>query len=448
MDVLLLSRLQFAAAAFFHFLFVPLTLGLGLLVALMETAYVRTGNEDWRRLTRFWGKLFVINFAIGVVTGITLEFQFGTNWSRYAQYVGDIFGSLLAIEATVAFFLESTFLGVWIFGWNKLSPKLHVVCIWIVVLASNFSAYWILMANAWMQHPVGYTIVNGRAELKDFMAVITQWPGLVMICHTLCGAYILAGFFVMGVSAYHFLKARAGDATAQKNLPLFEKSFRLAAGFALLFALVEAGQGHLNGAEVAKRQPAKLAAMEAFWETKTNAPQYLFLIPGSNDAEKNVLEIGKIPSGLSLLAYHHADAEVKGLKSFPKADRPPVAPVFLAFRGMIGLGMLFIGMAGFAVFFRKRIQNTPRFLRAFILAIPLPYIAIELGWLVAEVGRQPWIVQGLMRTSDAVSTNISEGQVLVSLAGFVILYSVLGLIDFYLLAKFAKRGPEPTEKEA
>src|SRR5208282_4099459 len=222
MDTVMLSRLQFAAATIFHFLFVPLTLGLSVLLAIMETTYVRTGNEEYKKMVQFWGKLFLINFAIGIVTGITLEFQFGTNWSRYSQYVGDIFGSLLAIEATVAFFLESTFIAVWAFGWKRLSPKAHAVTMWQVALASNVSALWILIANAWMQHPVGYVIRNGRAELQDFLAVITQRFAFQMFFHTIFGAYILAGFFVMGVSAYHLLR--------RQHTVFFTKSFRLALG--------------------------------------------------------------------------------------------------------------------------------------------------------------------------------------------------------------------------
>ena len=236
MDVLMLSRLQFAAATFFHFFFVPLTLGLSVLVAIMETIYVRTGNEEYRRMAKFWGKIFIINFAVGVVTGITLEFQFGTNWSRYSRYVGDIFGSLLAIEATLAFFLESTFLAVWIFGWNRLSPKLHAVCIWLVALASNLSAVWILIANAWMQHPVGYVLRNGRAELDNFLAVVTQPFAFQIFLHTVSGAYILAGFFVMGISAYHLLR--------RQHIGFFTKSFRLGLTFALIFSLAELVQGH------------------------------------------------------------------------------------------------------------------------------------------------------------------------------------------------------------
>ena len=219
MDVLMLSRLQFAAATFFHFIFVPLTLGLSVLVAIMETIYVRTGNEEYRRMAKFWGKIFIINFAVGVVTGITLEFQFGTNWSRYSRYVGDIFGSLLAIEATLAFFLESTFLAVWIFGWNRLSPKLHAVCIWLVALASNLSAVWILIANAWMQHPVGYVLRNGRAELDNFLAIVFQPFAFQIFLHTVSGAYILAGFFVMGISAYHLLRRQQTELLHQVLSP-------------------------------------------------------------------------------------------------------------------------------------------------------------------------------------------------------------------------------------
>src|SRR5208283_1518448 len=246
MDVLMLSRLQFAAATIFHFLFVPLTLGLSVLLAIMETTYVRTGNEEYKKMVRFWGKIFLINFTIGVVTGITLEFQFGTNWSRYSQYVGDIFGSLLAIEATVAFFLESTFIAVWAFGWKRLSPRAHAVTMWLVALASNLSALWILIANAWMQHPVGYMIRNGRAELDNFIDIITQSFAWHTIVHTLSAAYIVSAFFVMGISAWHLLR--------KQNLSFFKKSFRLAAAFALIFTVVEVVQGHMHGGEVAKAQ--------------------------------------------------------------------------------------------------------------------------------------------------------------------------------------------------
>ena len=273
----------------------------------METKYVRTGDEEYLRMTKFWGKIFIINFAIGVVTGITLEFQFGTNWSRYSKYVGDIFGSLLAIEATTSFFLESTFLAVWIFGWKRLSPKIHCLAIWLVAIASSTSALWILIANAWMQNPVGYVLRNGRAELNDFFTVITQPFAWQIFFHTIFGAYILSGFFVMGVSAYHLLR--------KQHASFFTKSFRMGLTFALIFSVAEVVQGHIHGAEVAKIQPAKLAAMEALWDTQANAPQVLFLIPDEKN-ERNSVEIGKIPGALSMLAYHTPSATVKGLKDF------------------------------------------------------------------------------------------------------------------------------------
>jgi len=433
MDVLMLSRLQFAAATFFHFLFVPLTLGLSILIAIMETKYVRTGDEEYRRMAKYWGKIFLVNFAVGIVTGITLEFQFGTNWSRYSRYVGDIFGSLLAIEATLAFFLESTFLAVWVFGWKRLSPRMHCACIWLVVFASNLSALWIIIANAWMQHPVGYVLRNGRAEMSDFMAVITQPFAIQQYFHTVSGAYILAGFVVMGISAYHLLR--------RQHTSFFTKSFRLALGFALIFSVAEVVQGHIHGAEVAKIQPTKLAAMESLWDTQAGAPMWLLLIPDQKN-ERNLVEFGRIPEAMSMLAYHSPKAVVKGLKDFPKEDRPPVALTFIAFRLMVGLGFLFVLLTVVGWFKRRKLESSPGYLKVMLYAIPLPYIALQAGWIVTEVGRQPWIVYGLMRTSDAVSP-IATSQVGTTLAAFILVYSLLGAVAFYLMAKFARQGPEP-----
>lgn len=433
MDVLMLSRLQFAAATMFHFLFVPLTLGLSVLTAIFETMYVKTGDDDYKRAAKFWGKLFLINFALGVVTGITLEFQFGTNWSRYSKYVGDIFGPLLAIEATLAFFLESTFIGVWIFTWNKVSKRTHALFIWLVAMASNISALWILIANGWMQHPVGYVMRNGRAELEDFITVITNRFAVMEFLHTVSGAYILAGFFVMGVSAYHLLR--------KNETTFFKKTFGIAASFALIFALFEAFTGDFSGVEVAHTQPAKLAAMESHWETQSHVPMYLLAIPDQQN-EQNSVQALPIPGMLSLLAFHDPTAEVKGLKAFPREDIPPVTLTFLSFRIMVGLGTLFIFLAAFGWLKRKDIERYPGYLRIMIYAIALPYLAIETGWIVAEVGRQPWIVYGVMRTSDAVSV-LATSQVAISLAAFVVLYTFLGVVDFYLLAKYARKGPKP-----
>lgn len=433
MDVLLLSRLQFAAATFFHFLFVPLTLGLSILLAIMETIYVRTGNEVYKRMARFWGKIFLINFAIGVVTGITLEFQFGTNWSRYSQYVGDIFGSLLAIEASVAFFLESTFIAVWAFGWNRLSAKAHAVSIWLVAIASNVSAIWILIANAWMQHPVGYVIRNGRAELDNFLAIVTQGSAIHAFIHTVSGAYILSGFFVMGVSAYHLLR--------KQEVEFFTKSFRLALSFALIFSIVEAVQGHANGAKVAETQPTKLAAMESLWETTQSAPQYLLVVPDEKN-QRNLVEFGKIPGALSMLAYHDFNSTVKGLKDFPEDLRPPVTITFMSFRIMVALGFLFLALTLYGWLRRNKLLESPGYLKAMLYAIPLPYLALEAGWTLAEVGRQPWVVYGVMKTADAVSP-IHGSQVMVSLVAFVLVYSALGAAAFYLMITNARKGPAP-----
>jgi cytochrome d ubiquinol oxidase subunit I len=433
MDVLWLSRLQFAAATMFHFLFVPLTLGLSIMVAIMETKYVRTGDELYLKMAKFWGKLFLINFALGIVTGITLEFQFGTNWSRYSAFVGDVFGSLLAIEATAAFFLESTLIGVWIFGWKRLSKKAHATVMWLVAGASTLSAVWILIANAWMQHPVGYTVRNGRAELESFFAVVFQKFAILEFVHTVSAAYILSAFFVMGISAYHLLK--------KQHIDFFTKSFRIAMVFGIIFSLFEIVEGHLHASDLAEKQPPKLAAMESHWETTRNAPIYLFAIPDQKK-EKNLIEIGPIPGLLSLLAKHSADAEILGLKDFPPDERPPVLISYISFKLMVALGFYFALVTVIGWFKRNRLTATPWYLKIMLYSIPLPYIACELGWSLAEVGRQPWIVYGLMKTSDAVSP-IASSQVFVSFLAFIFVYGLLGAVAFSLIAKNAKNLPEP-----
>ena len=431
MDVVTLSRLQFYATSAFHFLFVPLTLGLSWIVAYMETRYVRTGDETYLSMTKFWGKIFLINFAVGVVTGITLEFQFGTNWSGYSAYVGDIFGSLLAIEATAAFFLESTFIGVWIFGWQKLSPKAHATVAWLVAIGSNLSAVWILIANSWMQHPVGYTIRNGRAELTDFFAVITQKFAVLQIIHVLSSAFVLAGFLIMGVSAYHLLK--------KQHIDFFSRSFRIGLLCGLVGSLVVAVQGDLHAKDVTEKQPVKLAAMESLWETTRQAPIYLFAIPDEENG-RNVVQLLPIPGVLSFLGHGDFNAEVKGLNEFPRDERPPVLFTFLAFRGMVALGTYFIFITIVAFIRRKKLLESPLLLKIMLFSIPLPYIAIQLGWVVTELGRQPWIVWGMLRTSEAASP-IAASQVITTLVGFTLVYSLLGLAGYYLIFQHAKKGP-------
>ena len=437
MDVVMLSRLQFAVAVFFHFIFVPLTLGLSVILVWMETRYAATGDEFWKRQVKFWGKLFLINFTLGVVTGITLEFQFGTNWSRYSEYVGDIFGSLLAIEATVAFFLESTFIAVWHFGWDRLSRRAHCVCIWLVAIASNTSALWIILANGFMQHPVGYTIneAAGRAELSNFTDVVLNGYAWGQYAHTILASWALAGFFVLGVCAWHLLRKSHSD--------FFHRAFRMVAPYTLALTLILALSGDEQGKAVAEYQPVKLAAMEAHWHTMKNAPFYLFVWPDPAN-ETNSVEFLGIPSLMSWISYGSADAEVKGLLDYPASDRPPVAEVFWCFRGMVALGVVFLLLALAATWQRKREDICPRLLTALVWNIPLPYVAIMLGWAVAEIGRQPWIVYGLMRTSEAVSP-VPASSVSISLLGFIVVYSVLGILDIYLLRKYAIKGPDAQE---
>ena len=435
MDTLALSRLQFAVTAMFHFLFVPLTLGLGWLTAWFETRYARSGDENYLRLARFWGKLFLINFALGVVTGITMEFQLGMNWAEYSRYVGDIFGAPLAIEAMAAFFLESTFIGVWVFGWERLSRKAHAASMWIVAFATNMSALWILLANGWMQHPVGYVLRNGRAEMVDFKALLLNPYGWLEFFHTVFSGWVVAGFFVMGVSAWHLLRKNQEE--------LFKKSFGAGAVFALASSLLVAGVGDMSAVNAAKNQPAKFAAMESVWETRTAAPYTLLVVPRLN-GEGNAVEALKVPYALSLMAFHDPHAEVKGLREFLPQDRPPVLPVFLGFRTMVALGALFILLSALGVFLWRKDQlgKYPLFLKVVFFAIPLPYLAIQLGWLVTEMGRQPWAVYGLMRTAEGVSKTLAPAQVWLSLGGFTLLYSALGAVDFWLLAKYARKGME------
>jgi cytochrome d ubiquinol oxidase subunit I len=435
MDVVFLSQLQFAATCMFHWIFVPLTLGLSIMTAWMETKYVTTGDETWLRMTKFWGKLFLINFALGVVTGITMEFQFGLNWAEYSRYVGDIFGAPLAVEATVTFFLESVFIGVWIFGWKKVSNKVHVTAIWLAAIGTNLSALFILQANAWMQNPVGYAIRNGRAEMTDPLAVFTNTYGLIKFSHTLLSGYALAAFVIMGVSAWHLLK--------KNEIGFFKRSFRMAAVWGFVASLIVGITGDFHAVEIAKVQPAKFAAMESLWETKKSAEMCIFLLPNAAE-ECNAVETLKIPGMLSFLAFHDTTAEIKGLKDFPKELRPPVTPTFLSFRLMVGIGIFMILASLAGIFFSRRegFENNKLFLNLMVLAIPAPYLAQQLGWLVAELGRQPWIVYGVLKTSDSVSKSVTATQVLLSLLGFTVLYGILGIIDIYLLVKYAKKGPD------
>jgi len=435
MSVEALSRIQFATVAIFHFLFVPLTLGLSALVAFMETRYASTGDEVYLRMTKYWSKLFLINFAVGVVTGITLEFQFGMNWAEYSKFVGDIFGAPLAIEATVAFFLESTFIGLWMFSWKRVSKGVHAAIMWVVASASTLSALWILMANGWMQKPRGFVLVAGRAQLVDFGALLWNPYSWIKLFHTSMAAFTLASFFIMGISAIYLLRGRSTE--------MFKRSFRIGATVGIVTSILIIVAGDLSGRQVAEYQPTKLAAMESQWTTVSSAPFYLLEVPAPR-SERNVIEALPLPNMLSVLSYHDPHATVKGLLDFPADQRPPVAVPFWSFRIMVALGFLFVLLALIAVIYawKDRLLARRWFLWIMSFAIVLPYISCELGWILAEIGRQPWIVYGLLRTRDAVSRSITAGDVLISLVGFILLYGTLAAVDAFLLVKYARKTEE------
>ena len=444
-----LSRMQFALTTIYHFFFVPLTLGLVWFVVILETQYARTGNEIYRKLTKFWGKLFLINFAMGVVTGIVLEFQFGMNWAGYANYVGDIFGAPLAIEALLAFFLESTFLGLWIFGWDKLSRKLHAAVIWLVALGSSLSALWILIANAFMQHPVGFVINNGRAEMVDFGALVFNPKAWVMFEHTLTSGLTTAAFFVLGISAYQLLR--------KKEIDFFKRSFNLAAILGTIAVTLVIIGGHQQGLWLLQNQPMKAASSEALY--KTEDPASFSILSIGDLSGRRVIWAIRIPRVLSLLYYNQLSGKVPGIddlqpeyvaKYGPGNYIPLVVFTYWGFRFMVGAGFAMLALAGYALYhvMRNRVGPNIRWLVIFVFAIALPYIANTSGWILTEMGRQPFIVYGLLKTEDAISPGLSSGMVLFSLIGFALIYTALMGADVYLLAKFAKAGPSDSESES
>jgi cytochrome d ubiquinol oxidase subunit I len=433
-----LARWQFAITTVYHFFFVPLTLGLSIFVALLESKYVSSGDETYKKMTKFWGTLFLINFAMGVATGLVQEFQFGLNWSGYSRFMGDIFGAPLAIEALLAFYIESTFLGVWIFGWDKLPKKLHAAMIWLVAIGSNLSALWILIANSFMQEPVGYTLRHGRAEMTNFIAVATnpnvrfQWP------HVFFGAVTTAGFFVLGFTAYHLLKNPKSE--------VFRKSFKWGAVYALIGVIMVILVGHFQGQHLVKHQPMKMAAAEAIWETEKPASFSLFATIDQAH-QRNPLNI-TVPYFLSFLSYNNFTSEVKGIKDLqaeaeqkygPGNYIPMVALTYWVFRIMVGAGFLMLLLALWAV--AKGAADNKLLLKILVWAIFLPYIANSTGWIMAEVGRQPWIVYGLQKVSDAISPNVPAWNVAFSLIAFGLLYGVLMVADVYLLLKYGKQEP-------
>ena len=452
MDPLILARWQFGITTLYHFIFVPLTLGLAPLVAILQTFHYRTGDASYDRLARFFGRLFVINFTLGVVTGIVQEFQFGMNWSEYSRFVGDIFGIPLAIEALLAFFLESTFLGLWLFGRDRLPAWLHLTSIWLVAIGSNLSAIWILIANAWMQVPVGYVLQNGRAELADFVAIVLNERVIAQAPHVILGGWITGGLFVLGISAWHLVRGHEVD--------LFRRSARIALVFSFVAALLTATTGHNQAQDTVRTQPMKIAAMEGLWESEQPASFSLFAI--HDQANRTSRREIRVPYMLSVLSHNNTTAEVRGIKALqaeaeakhgPGDYIPPVALVYWSFRAMVGLGLWFIAVTAWGLlnWWRDRIESDRLWQRAAAFTLFLPFFANFAGWMVTEMGRQPWVVYGLMRTEQGVSPNVGPVSIWISMLGFTLVYALLAAAGFYLMHRYARPGQavhEPSTPEA
>ena len=443
MDALSLARAQFAVTTIYHFLFVPLTIGLSLLVAILESIYVKTNDEKYKQMAKFWGKLFLINFSMGVVTGIVQEFQFGMNWSGYSRFVGDIFGAPLAIEALVAFFLESTFLGVWIFGWDKLSKKVHLLSMWLAAIGTSLSAFWILLANSFMQNPVGYTLNNGRAEMESFTALLTNGHLWWQFTHVLTSGLTTAGFFIVGVSAINFLK--------KSNDAFFTKSFKFGSVAALIGVVLVLFVGHGQMVNVKEEQPMKAAADEAVWETADPAP---FTIIASIDEEgrKNNSAI-ELPKMLSFLYYLKFEGEVPGINDLqaqmeaeygPGDYIPPVKVLFWSFRIMVGAGCLMLLLGVIAVVLMKKKKafgDYKKLMVIFSLSLGLPFLANTFGWIMAEMGRYPWLVYGLQKLEEGVSVINTPSTVLISLVGFIVIYTALAIAEIFLMVRHGIKNP-------
>ncbi|WTW96293.1 cytochrome ubiquinol oxidase subunit I [Streptomycetaceae bacterium NBC_01309] len=451
LDPLDVARWQFGITTVYHFLFVPLTIGLSTLVACLQTAWYRTGKEHYLRATKFWGKLFLINFAMGLVTGIVQEFQFGMNWSDYSRFVGDVFGAPLAIEALVAFFLESTFLGLWIFGWDRLPKKIHLATIWAAAIGTILSAYFILAANSWMQHPTGYRInpESGRAELTDIVAVLTQNTAVSAFFHVITAAFLTAAAFIVGISCWHLRK--------RNEVEVFRPSLRLGLWVAVVAGLGVAVTGDFQGKIMYEQQPMKMASAEALWDTEQPAPFSLFAY-GDVSKGHNKVAI-EVPGALSFLAKSDFDAELPGINDLqremeakygPGDYRPNIPVTYWGFRLMIGFGMtsFVVGVIGLWLTRKKRALPTNKWIwRAGLWTLAFPLLGNSFGWIFTEMGRQPWVVFGVLKTESAVSPSVSAGEVLTSLIVFTLLYGVLAVVEVGLLRRYVIAGPPEVEPE-
>lgn len=441
MDVEILARLQFAITIAFHYIYPPLSIGLGVFMVITEGMYLKTKDKFYEQMTKFWVKVFALTFAIGVATGIVMEFEFGTNWATYSRFVGDVFGSALAAEGIFAFFLESGFLAVLVFGWDKVGPKMHFFATLMVALGSMFSAIWIVVANSWMQTPAGYHIVgegmNARAEITDFWAMVFNPSSVDRLLHTISGCWLAGAFLVISVAAYYLLK--------DKHIRFAKSSIRIALIMALIASLFQLFTGHQSAVGVAKNQPAKLAAMEAVFNDQTHAPLYLL---GWVNEDKQEVKFGiAIPSMLSYLIGWDANTKVTGLNSFPEDERPPVNIVFQAYHLMVAIGFMLIAISVLGVFlwWKGTLFKHRWLLWIFVFSVLLPQIANQVGWITAEVGRQPWIVYGLMRTSEGLSKAVQAGQVWYSLIMFTLIYIGLFILFIYLLNNKIQHGPEEAD---
>jgi len=437
MEVEILSRIQFAFTIAFHYIYPPLSIGIGLMMVIFESIYIKTRKKEYENLARFWTKIFAITFGLGVATGIVMEFEFGTNWATYSRFVGDVFGSALAAEGIFAFALESGFLGVLLFGWNRVKPWVHLVSTIGVFLGSMFSAIWIVVANSWQQTPAGYHIVgegfNSRAEITDFWAMVFNPSSVDRITHVWLGALLSGAFLVLSVHAYYILKNRHVD--------ISKKAFKITLIVATIFSLAQLFTGHQSADGVSKNQPAKLAAFEGHYDAKAPADMYIMGIV--NNKEQKVTGL-KIPGGLSFLLEYDFTAPVTGLNAFPEEDRPgQVNAVFQFYHLMVMIGMTLIALTLFASFlwWRGKLFDKRWLLVVFVFATLLPQIANQVGWFAAEMGRQPWVVYGMLRTSDALSASVNANQVLFSLILFTAIYLLLFILFVYLIDKKIKHGP-------
>lgn len=437
-DALSAGRLHFAFTIMFHYLFPVLTMGLSVLIVILKTKHLRTGNPDYGNAARFWMRIFAISFAAGVVTGIPMEFQFGTNWSEFSRFAGGVVGQTLFMEGAFAFFAESTFLGLFLFGEKRLSPKAHWFSALMVALGANVSGFFICATDAWMQNPVGYkvTMVNGepRAELTSLWALVSNPYAWAQFVHAICGSLVTASMVVAGVGAYYVLTKR--------HETVGRISVRLGVVCSLIFSVLQlAPTGHINAVNVGRMQPAKMAAAEGIFETTSRAPMALFGIPdvGNNRLTDAIV----VPGALSLLLHNSLSAEVKGLNEFDKSEQPPVEVVFHAYHIMVALGMIFIGVSLLAAFllWRGTLFNSRLMMWLLMLVIPLPYIANQAGWVVTEVGRQPWAVYGVMKTAEGVSPNVTSGMTWFTLLGFAGLYTILLFLYLYLFVRIVAQGP-------